>query len=220
MNNRKILSIALAAAVAFSALAGCGKPKAGNESSAAPVSSQVTVSSEAQSSSDPQSEAPVSSEPAAVKGNEPTESQPGPVITIQTDDKEFDKKFADNPIDKAYIKASNNAVSNIDMVNVSNQYSAIWQKEVTHAYAELTKKMAADSSQKPKELRAEQEKWLSEKDAALKKISDAALAAGGSMAQVNQAGGIMDYFRSRAAQIYRELYAYDKNYSYEYKSGS
>ena len=78
--------------------------------------------------------------------------------------------------------------------------------------------MATDSSTKPQQLKAEQKQWLSGKSAALKKISSAAQAAGGSMAQVNEAGGIMDFYRSRAAQIYKELYSYDKDYSYEYKT--
>lgn len=213
MDNRRKLSIVLAAAIAFSALAGCGQPKAGNVSSA-PSSSQTAVSSQAPQSSAPQSEAPVSSETVSAKGNEPAESQSGPVLSIETDDKEFNKKFKDNPIDKAYIKASNNAISSVQMVNISNEYSMIWASEVTSAYQKLEKLAAGDALNK---IKAEQTAWLNGKKDALNKISSDAQAAGGTMAQVNEAGGIMDYYRSRAAQVYKELYAYDKNYSYDQK---
>ncbi len=205
MDNRKKLSIVLAAAIVFLSFAGCGQPKASSESSA-PASSLTAVSSGTESG------APVSSETVSSKGNEPAESQSGPVLSIETDDKEFNKKFAQNPMDQAYIKASNNAISNVEMVNVSNDYAMIWASEVTSAYNKLIKLAKGDDLAKVK---AEQTKWLDGKTEALKKISSDAQAAGGTMAQVNEAGGIMDFYRSRAAQVYKELYAYDKNFSFE-----
>lgn len=210
MDNRKKLSIVMAAAIVFLSFAGCGQPKVSGESSA-PASSLTAVSSQTENSF-PQSDAPASSEAVPSKGNEPVESQSGPVLSIETDDKEFNQKFAKNPMDQAYIKASNNAISSVEMVNVSNDYAMIWASEVTSAYNKLIKLAKGDDLTKVK---AEQTKWLDGKTEALKKISSDAQAAGGTMAQVNEAGGIMDFYRSRAAQIYKELYAYDKNFSFE-----
>jgi uncharacterized protein YecT (DUF1311 family) len=221
MKIKRILSVLLAFAAVLSTLAGCGFSKnkaavSALESSLNSQSSQTAASSQADPSSAP-SEPTVSSAASAVEGNQPTESQPGQVIVIETDDKAFDQLFTANPIDKAYIKESNNAFSSVDMVNVSNKYSGIWQKEIANAYTQLTNSMMLDSSKKPEALRTEQNNWVSGTNAALKKISDEELAKGGSMAQVNVASKVMDFYRSRAAQIYKELYAYDKNFKYEFK---
>ena len=221
MKNRNKLGIVLAFAVALSAFSGCSFSKAPSAASSAPASSQVTESSQAVSSVDSssaQSEAAVSSVASVSQGNQPTESQPGQVIAIETDDKAFDKLFKANPIDKAYIKESNNAFSNVDMVNVSNKYSGIWQKEITYAFDKLDDHLQLESSKKPKQLQTEQEEWEIKKAAALKKITEEEQAKGGSMAQVNVASKVMDFYRSRAAQIYKELYVYDKKFSYAYKN--
>ncbi len=218
MNSRKIWGIVLTAAVILSVFASCGSAKpanAGVESTPASTAASQTAVSTQPESSVPQSEAPVSSATSSVKGNEPTESENGPVLPVETDDKEFDQKFKDNPIDKAYIKASNNAISNVDMVNVSNNFAMIWASEVTSAYNKLTKLATGDALKK---IEAEQTTWTNGKTEALKKVSSNAQAAGGSMAQVNEAGGIMDFYRSRAAQVYKELYSYDKNYGYAEKT--
>lgn len=145
-------------------------------------------------------------------------SQPGPVSTIKTENEEFNEKFKDNPIDKKYIKEMNNAVSNIDMVKVSDKYSEIWQKEISYAYGELEKYMKTDSSGKPAKYKAEQKKWEQGKENSLKKISSEAMSGGGSMAQVNEASAVMDFYRGRAASIYSELYTYNKNYTYKFGS--
>lgn len=219
MKKGKTLCIVMILAIAVSVFSGCSANKNGGITSSVPNSSQSEtnsglVSSEVQSAV--QSLASASSQ-SSVAGNEPTQSQPGQVIVIQTDDKEFDKLFKANPIDKKYIQDSNKAFSSVEMIQLSQKYADIWSKEVTHAYAELTKHMQLDSSMKPKELRAEQEKWVSGKAEALQKINDAAQAAGGTMAEVDAASGVMDYYRTRAAGVYKALYGYDKNYSYAFK---
>lgn len=218
MKLKKASALLLAFVLCASVLAGCwnqpSKPVQAQpaQSSSAAVSANSEVSSQA--SSVPAASGASS---AASAGNEPAESQPGQVLEIQTDDKAFNTKFAANPIDKAYIKENNNAISNIDMVNVSNKYSEVWQKEIASAYAQLKKHMATDSSMKPKTLQKEQEDWENGKAAAMKKISEEAQAAGGSMAEVNAASKVMDYYRSRAAQLYKELYGYNKNFTYAFK---
>lgn len=209
----RILACACAAALL---LGGCAlfRSEDKSSSSAVPAASfgSSAVSQESAGSSS-EAESALSSAASSQAMSEPASSEPGPVITIQTDSEAFNAKFKDNPIDKAYIAASNKSVSTVDMVNVSNQYSQLWEAEVKHAYSELTKAAGADSKFKD-----EQQKWESGKDAALKKIGKDAAAAGGSMAQVNEASQIMDYYRSRAAQLYRELYDYNKNFDYAYSS--
>jgi Protein of unknown function (DUF1311). len=221
MKNGKVASTLLAVLLFVLTLTACGPKNGKGPESSAPGSSQSTVSSLPESSAASSGTTSVdaaSSESSEVLMSQPSESQNGPVLTVETDDKAFDKKFADNPIDKVYISEAAKAVSNVDMVNVSEKYSTIWQQEITHAYAELTKQMKTDSSTKPQQLKAEQAQWENGKGAALKKIGDDAQAEGGSMAQVNEASKVMDFYRGRAAQLYRELYSYDKNYSYAYKA--
>jgi uncharacterized protein YecT (DUF1311 family) len=216
----RVLACACAAALL---LGGCALFHSGNQtaSSAVPAasfgSSSSAVSQEAAGSSS-EAESALSSEASSQTVSEPASSESGPVITIQTDSEAFNAKFKENPIDKAYIAASNKAVSTVDMVSVSNQYSQLWEAEVKHAYSELTMAIATDSSIKPAALRDEQQKWESGKDAALKKIGKDAAATGGSMAQVNEASQRMDFYRSRAAQLYRELYDYNKSFDYAYSA--
>ena len=172
-------------------------------------SSQTVSSEEDQSSSDGTN---------VVTPGEPSDSQPGRVLEITTDSEEFDKIFAENPIDQAYIKESDEAISTVDMVTVSRKYSELWQKEIDHAWEQLSDQLSTETDSKAEELKAEQEQWQNEKDAAIKKITDEALSAGGSLAEVNAISQEMDYYRSRAAQLYRELYDYDKNFSYAYSA--
>ena len=227
MSGKKIGYPLLCAVVTAAMLAGCGlfSGKNGNTSAVPAGFSQPSASSSAAvSDSVPEtsSEGPVPSVPenSSQGPNEPSDSQPGQVLTIETDDKNFNEKFAANPIDEAYIAESNDAVSTLDMLKLSNQYSDIWKTEADHAYSELEKFMAADSGGKPQEYKAEQGKWLSDQKAALQKIANDAQAAGGSMAQVDAASQTMDYYRSRAAQLYRELYGYDEDYTYAYTEDS
>ncbi|MDF1494722.1 lysozyme inhibitor LprI family protein [Caproiciproducens sp. CPB-2] len=211
MNHWKKLCIPLAAAVTIAAFAGCGAVKGGESSVPA---SGLGESSQAESrpASSAQSE-PAGSVPV-VTPNEPSESQPGPVIDIETDSPEFNALFKKNPIDKQYIAESNKAFSNVEMVNLSNKYAGIWEKEAASAYDKVTKLATGDALSK---IKAEQAAWVNGKTEALKKISDEAQAAGGTMAQVNAASATMDYYRSRAAQIYRQLYSFDQNYTYAFK---
>lgn len=218
MKMGKLLCMLIVLAISACVLSACGDKKPGGESSAVPSFSQAETSSQPSSQAPgEQSQSQSSASAADVTGNHPDDSQPGQVILIETDNKDFDELFKANPIDKVYIKDSNNAFSNVEMIELSDKYAEIWNKEVTHAYSELEKYMKLDSSLKPESLRAEQEKWLAGKTEALKKISDTAQAAGGTMAQVDASSSVMDFYRSRAAQLYKELYVYNKNYSYEFK---
>lgn len=152
---------------------------------------------------------------SAVKQPAGISSQGGIVKTIGTDSKSFDEKFKKNPIDASYAKAINQAISNLDMVKVSDKYAGLWEKEIIHAYAALKKDMASDSA-KWKQAEDSQKSWESGKDAALKKIADDASAMGGSQARVQASSDGMEYYRARAAVLYRQLYDYDKNYTYAF----
>lgn len=215
--NRPVSVLAAGFALLFLLSACSIGNHAANESSSSQMSSSGVssqVSSQSSSEGDPASGDPSNS----AAPQDPDDSQPGRVLDITTDNKKFDQKFSENPIDKAYIKESDEAVSTVDMVNVSQKYAELWQKEIDHAWSELSQKMATDSSKKPAALKAEQQKWEDGKEAALKKIADDAYSAGGSMAEVNAASQKMDFYRSRAAQLYRELYDYEAEYSYAYSA--
>lgn len=216
--KRSVSTLAALAALTV-LLSGCSlfSHLKGTQSSSSPAQSSSSAAEESSSRAPSQ---PASSDPASghvVTPGEPADSQPGRVLTVTTDSEAFDKKFADNPIDKAYISESDQAVSTVDMVNVSQKYAGVWEDEADHAYSLLTKKMSTDSSGKPAQYKAEQDKWESGRAAALKKINSDALAAGGSMAEVDAASAVMDFYRSRAAQIYRELYDYDKDFSFGFQ---
>lgn len=213
--------LACACAAAF-LLGGCALFRAEDKSSSSAVpaaSFGSSAVSQENAGSSSEAESALSSAASSQAMSEPASSEPGPVITIQTDSEAFNAKFKDNPIDKAYIAASNKAVSTVDMVNVSQDYTKIWQKEVDHAWSKLKFRAYADNnSVHSQAIMDEQQKWESGKDAALKKIGKDAAAAGGSMAQVNEASQVMDFYRSRAAQLYRELYDYNKDFDYAYSA--
>jgi uncharacterized protein YecT (DUF1311 family) len=198
--------------------AGCFRQEG---SSIPPVSSRQTVSSQtAVSSMKPQtaSSVPADSQAAVSAESNPhsSESQVGPVIPIQTDSEKYNVLFKKNPIDAEYIKESKTAISTVDMINLSDKFANVWQKEIEHAYSELEKYLKTDSSYNAKKLEAEQKKWEDGKDAAIRLIGQEAQSTGGTMAQVDATSKVMDFYRSRAAQIYRELYNYDQNFSYAY----
>lgn len=223
--KKKTVSVLLTAVLSCALLAGCGVFGNGGRSSSVPAQSAAPQSAQLQSSAAPQSSAPAQSAASSAAqassqvtsgaggADEPSASLPGSVGQIQTNDKEFNKKFAANPIDKAYITDSVNAVSNQDMINAANKYAGIWSKEIDSAFGKVTK--LAKGAQLD-QIRAGQNDWLTEKTAALKKISTDAQAAGGSMVQVTEATGIMNFYRARAVEVYRQLYAFDKNYTYNF----
>jgi uncharacterized protein YecT (DUF1311 family) len=215
MKKRKLFYTVVVLALVALVCVGCGGKKGKEESAASSQSSAQTSSQPVSSAQSNTESTPLSSESAVDARNpSPTESQPGPVIIIETDDKEFNKLFKENPIDKVYIQESNKAFSSVEMIQLSDKYADIWSKEVTSAYNKLIKAASGDELAK---IKAEQTKWLNGKAEALKKISDKAQAAGGTMAQVDASSGYMDYYRTRAAELYKQLYHYDKNYTYAYK---
>ena len=197
--KNKWIAILLAAAVGFAALVGC---TGDNGTEDPPGSSSAPTSSAS------------SEESATEPAPEPPEDSPGQVLPVETEDPGFDEKFADNPIDQAYIQDNNQAISNKDMVEVSQKYAEIWREEVAYAYETLLEKVSDD---RKATLESEQQAWSDGTEAALEEFRADAQAVGGTMAQVDEASRVMDYYRSRAVELYEELYAIDPNYTYHFE---
>jgi uncharacterized protein YecT (DUF1311 family) len=199
-------------------LTGCHKTNCRATASAA---ASAASSSQAVASSCPD----VSSQPDISLQIDPDVSQPddvsnqgGLVNTIRTDNDDFNKKFQKNPIDAAYIESMNNALSTVDMEETANKYAKLWEKEIIHAYASLKTSLASDPA-KWSTVETEQKTWEKGKDAALKKITDEAMAGGGTVARVQASSDVMEYYRKRAAALYLRLYEVDPNYTYAYTAG-
>lgn len=216
--KNKWIAILLAAAVGLAALAGCTGDNGTEDpqsSSSAPTSSTSSEESTPAPTPQPDSETPSGQEQESTEpAPEPSEDSPGQVLPVETEDPDFDEKFADNPIDQAYIQDNNQAISNKDMVEVSQKYAEIWREEVTYAYDTLLGKV---SDSRKAALESEQQTWSDGTEEALAQFHEDAQAVGGTMAQVDEASRVMDYYRSRAAELYKELYAIDPNYTYHFE---
>lgn len=227
MKRKRIASALVAFLILASTFTGCNLFHKGGDESSAPVSSssssapssssessiaasQPDSSSSEQPTSSSEVSKPVSSMSSSIHTSSSTDQQ---VFPIQTNDKEFDAYFKKNPLDVAYISASGSAYSNTAMTQLNEKYQKYWQAEIDSAYQRLLAK--ANSTDKSS-FKAEQLQWVNETPAALKKISKDVLAAGGAAPQVDVSSKIMEYYRTRAAQVYKELYGYDKNFAYAF----
>lgn len=207
-----VLTALLLTAALF--LAACGE-RGTEASSAAPASAASTASEPADEASSAETGDAQASAPESLSddANDPeTGEGASVVIPIETDNPEFDAKFRENPIDAAYVKESAEAVSTLDMVAVCEKYAALWEKEIEAGMEKLLSLATDDREVYQKE----QEDWETGKDAALKSLTEQA--GEGSLAQVEAAGNRMDFFRSRANAVLRELYSYDPEFGYAYGS--
>ena len=213
LKNVKISAILAAFMIIVFAFSACNLfHNSGNENSVPSSSTPAVVTSSSQPNSSTPSNPPTDSSVSGIVT--PGTDKEEQVIPIVTDNKDFDKKFAQNPIDAAYKSDSEDALSNADIIRVSDKYADIWHTEIDSAYKKLLS-VASDTDKK--KFKTEQENWVNGSQAALKKIASDAQAEGGSMAQVQNSSKVMAYSRSRAAAIYGELYNFDKNYSYQFK---
>ena len=203
MMKKKLTALALAVLLAISA-AGCQQAQE-QESSPAPESSVSVSEPESTPPQDPESSGEDSSAPES-SGNEV-------VNTITTDNEEFNKLFSDNPIDAAYREESMDDFSAVDMEQTAAKFADLWQAEVDSAYQKL---LDLSSGSERDQYKTEQEAWIAETPAALEEIRENAQAAGGSLSNVTAAGDAMEYYRARAAELYRELYNYDPDFSFVY----
>lgn len=219
MENHSILytirrmTAAVLAAIFVLGAAGCGQ-RAQETASAAESASLAAAESAAGSSSAPDAALDASS--AADEDVNSPEAGEGAdvVIPIETDSPEFDKLFAENPIDASYVKEMADAVSTLDMVAVCRKYAELWEAEIDGGMEKLLS-LATDDREV---YRKEQEDWETGRDANLAAIDEQA-GAGGSLSQLNAASERMDFFRTRANQILRELYSYDPSFTYVYEDG-
>ena len=218
MENHSILyttrrmTAAVIAALFVLGAAGCGQRA--QEAASAAGSSSLAAESAAESSSAPDAVSDASSA-AGEDVNSPEAGEGADVvIPIETDSPEFDKLFAENPIDASYVKEMADAVSTLDMVAVCRKYAELWEAEIDGGMEKLLS-LATDDREV---YRKEQEDWETGRDANLAAIDEQA-GAGGSLSQLNAASERMDFFRTRANQILRELYSYDPSFTYVYEDG-
>ena len=208
------MTAAVIAAIFVLGTAGCGQRAQGTASAEESASSLAAAESAAESSSAPDA-APDASSAAGEDVNSPEAGEGATVvIPIETDSPEFDKLFAENPIDASYVKEMADAVSTLDMVAVCRKYAELWEAEIDGGMEKLLS-LATDDREV---YRKEQEDWETGRDANLAAIDEQA-GAGGSLSQLNAASERMDFFRTRANQILRELYSYDPSFTYVYEDG-
>ena len=208
------MTAAVIAALFVLGAAGCGQRGQETASAAESASSLAAAESAAGSSSAPDA-APDASSAADEDVNSPEAGEGADVvIPIETDSPEFDKLFAENPIDASYVKEMADAVSTLDMVAVCRKYAELWEAEIDGGMEKLLS-LATDDREV---YRKEQEDWETGRDANLAAIDEQA-GTGGSLSQLNAASERMDFFRTRANQILRELYSYDPSFTYVYEDG-
>ena len=208
------MTAAVIAALFVLGAAGCGQRGQAAASAAESASSLAAPEGTAESSSAPDA-APDASFAADEDVNSPEAGEGADVvIPIETDSPEFDKLFAENPIDASYVKEMADAVSTLDMVAVCEKYAELWEAEIDGGMEKLLS-LATDDREV---YRKEQEDWETGRDANLAAIDEQA-GTGGSLSQLNAASERMDFFRTRANQILRELYSYDPSFTYVYEDG-
>jgi uncharacterized protein YecT (DUF1311 family) len=203
-------------------LAGCSNVTlptvAGNFASSQTSSAKKTVisdtpSSAASSKAAASSQAEVSLEEADGHGS----GNEGTVNTVSTDNEAFNKKFKDNPIDERYAMEMGTLMATRDIVQLSGKFTSYWNKEITHAMEELEAKLKTSDAEKWSKIQADQKKWEDGKEAAIAEIGKSAQNSGGSVAQVITSTKVMEYYRARAAELYRILYDYEPDFAFAYK---
>lgn len=203
-----------AALCAVLLLSGCGDADIPAASSKA---SHIVLEadSSAQVSSRPASAAAASSAAGSPAGR--GNGNENVVNPVSTDSEAFNIKFKSNPIDAKYAAEMDDAASTTDIVKVSDKYTDVWSKEIDHAYAELKKALASDTG-KWSGVESGQKAWEAGKDAEIQKINAQAQADGGSMARITSASETMEYYRSRAAELYRILYGAEPDFTYAFSA--
>lgn len=195
--------------------AGCGnKSTAQNSSSAQIASSESAVSSQTVSAKS--SEAASSKVPSVASKAESTVSKThgieaapeSKVSSALTKDERFNKKWAANPIAAAMQKEMDAADTNKKIVDMYSKYAQKWQNEIAATYDRLMTVSGNDAA-----LKNEQTTWVNGKEAALQKVKNS-VASEGTGAAIGVASKVMQFYQSRAQQLYFELYKYDPNFSF------
>ena len=213
MTKMKTASLLIASIMVFSVFFGCNR----NVEETSSLASTPTISApESAVISEPNLSAPSSSTPDAAASSEDGTPSDGATTlkNIVTSNKEFNKLFEKNPIDKAYLAEMEKASSTADMIAVNEKYTKLWQTEVDTGYKKLLAK-APDAKKKTYQNR--QEKWVTGTPEDLQKIATKAQNAG-STAQLQISRDTMEHYRERAAAIYKNLYTHDAKFTYTYSA--
>lgn len=217
MKRMKTASLLIASIMVFSVFFGCNK----NTETASSGSSEPAISapqSQAPSKASSGSSSAVSSSASGTSSGASSATSSGPddkatsLKNIVTSNKEFNKLFVKNPIDKAYLAEMEKASSSADMIKVNEKYTKLWQTEIDSGYKKL---LAKGPESKKKSYQNRQEKWVKNTPDDLKKIAEKAQNSG-STAQLTISGETMEHYRERAAAIYKNLYAVDAKFTYAY----
>lgn len=169
-------------------------------------------------SDQPTSSAPVTTTPLPNMGHEqePANSfdeqgnADAAVPSQAVDLAQFAELFAKNPIDAAYKKALDTATATSDMVSVMSDYTRVWEQEMQAAFKQL---IALDDNE---QYRSEQETWGRETPDVLEKIKTDALKDDGTLGAVVAAEQTMNYYRTRAERLYKQIYGISGTITYQY----
>ncbi len=115
-----------------------------------------------------------------------------------TDNAVFNELFAQNALDASYQTAIADATES-DLVNITAQYITYWQTEVNNAYDALSKATGGDMEDRKTE-------WQWEAEAQTDAIYEAAKNEGGSLAVLTAYTEVMNLYKTKAAQVYEQVY--------------
>ncbi len=187
--KQKILAALLAAmAVAAVSLAGCGAT--GGEASSGGADAAASPASSAAEESAPASDAA------------PSGSESGA-------DADFEAKFAENPLDASYSEQADQLSTTQELVSLASTYAGLWNSEIIHAYEELLQYPDQE------EVAQDQQTWDAEKDDRLAALLSE-VTGEGTAAQIEKNTIAMNFYRDKAKELYRQLYARDPDYTYSY----
>ncbi len=214
MKCKRFLILTICAAILCGGIAACGEESAsstvsslGSSASAASGPSLAASAAESQTETAASSQTPPVSASQA-ETNEGGAITPGPASQASSPETAFDQKWAENPLDAAYEKDSEEADSMQEMISLANTYAVQWQSAMIDAY----KKLFAASGNDPAVEQAQQT-WEDEAAAFLQDLS--ASAQTGTSGALSAATQKMEFYRSRAKALYEQLYAYDPNFTYD-----
>lgn len=125
-----------------------------------------------------------------------------------TDNTDFNTLFAQNALDTSYQTAVADATES-QMASIAAQYTGYWQAEVENAYAALALATGENYDE-------EKESWQSNAQLQTQEIYNAAKSEGGSMAVLAAYTEVMNLYKSKAAQLYEQVYTLTGSFSLAY----
>lgn len=117
-----------------------------------------------------------------------------------TDNSDFNTLFSQNSLDASYQQAMADATET-SMNNIAAQYIGYWQTEVDNAYNTLL--TLTDS---PDTFSSRQEEWAANAETQKQEIYDNVEGGGGTMAVLSAHTEVMSVYKTRAAELYEEIY--------------